>query len=151
MVWTVNTYLRCVDALYTWACAKVIDGMTGCFLKPCPGRCFGALHGWRLGQPQQLLKSTVQNQNGAFVEFSIDLVLTRIPENTGNLNRISKFKLVKTALAAIALLVFCMGNSIGYEHRIEEPAANSTTGDGQKKQWIANHHIHLATWNHVYN
>jgi len=77
-------------------------------------------------------------------------VLTTIPENSGNMNRVSRFVQVRKAQAALGLKVFSVGNIVSCAHVIPEIAASSRTGDGWKEQWIVNSHIDLATWNDVY-
>jgi hypothetical protein len=85
------------------------------------------------------------------VEYWCAQGLTPRPENPGNLDTISKFVQVRTALAAVALQVFSMGNIFGCAHKIPRIPTTSTTGDGQNERWIVNSHIDLATWNDVYN
>jgi len=72
-------------------------------------------------------------------------VLTTIPENSGNLDPVSKFVQVRKALAAVALQVFSMGNIVGCEYVIPEIATSSKTGDRRNEGWIVNSHIDLAT------
>jgi len=69
----------------------------------CPGRCYGALNG-RL--PWQL---------------------QRLPENSVNLDSISKFVQVRKTPAAIALQVFRVGNIVGCMHIIPEIATSCKT------------------------
>jgi len=115
------------------------------------GRCYGALNGGLPWQLQRLFKIKLQNEDGAFVEYWLALALTTIPENSGNLDPVSKFVQVRKAQAAVALQVFSMGNIIGCVHVIPEIATSSKTGDGWNEGWIVNSHIDLATWNDVYN
>jgi hypothetical protein len=56
---------------------------------------------------------------------------------------------VRTALAAIALEVFSVGNMFGCAHIIAEISTRSKSGDGRKERWIVNSHIDLATWNNI--
>jgi len=105
-------------------------------------------HPWQL---QRLFKIKLQNEDGAFVEYWIALAVTRIPENSGNLDPVSKFVQVRRALAAVALQVFSVGNIVSCAHIIPEIATGSKTGDGQNERWIVNSHIDLVTWNDVYN
>ena len=121
------------------------------WVKQRPGRCYGALNGRLPRQLQRLFKITLQNENGAFVEYWLALVLTTIPENLGNLDPVSKFVQVRKAPATVALQVFSVGNIVGWTRVIPEIAASSKTGDRQNERWIVNSHIHLATWNDVYN
>jgi hypothetical protein len=85
------------------------------------------------------------NEDGAFVEYCLALALNTIPENSGNLDPVSKFVQLRKALPAVALQVFRVGNSVGCVHDIPEIATTSKTGDGQNKQWIDNSHIDLVT------
>jgi len=121
------------------------------WVKQCPGRCYGALNGRLPWQLQRLFKIKLQNEDGAFVEYWIALALTTIPENSGNLDPVSKFVQVRNAPAAVALQVFSVGNIVGCAHVIPEIATSSKTGDGRNVRWIVNSHIDLATWNDVYN
>jgi len=95
------------------------------WVKQRPGRCYGALNGHLLWQLQRLLKIKLQNDDGAFVDHWLALALTTIPENSGNLDPVSKFVQVRTAPAAIALQVFSVGNIIGCPHVIPEIATSS--------------------------
>jgi len=79
------------------------------------------------------------------------MALTRIPENSGNLDPVSKVVQVRNARADIALQVFRVGNIVGCAHVIPEIATSSTTWDGLNERRIVNGHIHLATSNAVYN
>jgi hypothetical protein len=91
------------------------------------------------------------NKNGAFIGYWLALALTTIPENSGNLDPVSKFVQVRNAPEAVSLQVFIVGNIVSCAHIIPEIAANSKTGDGRHERWIVNSHIDLATWNDVYN
>jgi len=77
--------------------------------------------------------------------------LTTIPENSGNLDPVSKFVQVRKELAAVDLQVFSMGNIVGCTYIIPAIATSSTTGDEQNERWIVNTHKDLATWNDVYD
>jgi len=121
------------------------------WVKQLQGRCYGSLNGPLLWQLQRLFKIRLLNKEGAFVEYWLALVLTTIPENSGNLNPVSKFIQVRKAPAAVALPVFSVGNIVGCVHIIPEIATSSKTGDGRNERWIVNSHIDLATWNDVYN
>jgi len=103
---------------------------------------------WQL---QRLFKIKLLNEDGAFVEYWLTLALTTIPENSGNLDPVSKFVQVRNAPAAVALQVFGVRNILGCPHVIREIATSSKTGDGRNERWIVNSHIDLATWNDVYN
>jgi len=74
------------------------------------------------------LKIELLNKDGAFVEYWLALLLTIIPENSGNLDPVSKFVQVRIAHAAVALQVFSMGNIVGCTHVIAEIATSSKTG-----------------------
>jgi len=115
------------------------------------GRCYGALNGRLPWQLQRLIKIKLQNKDGAFVEYWLAMALTTIPDNSGNLDPVSKFVQVRKAPAAVALKVFSMGNIVGCVHVIPEIATSTKTGDGRNKRWIVNRHIDLATGNDVYN
>jgi len=116
-----------------------------------PVRSYGALNGRLPWQLQRLFKIKLLNEDGAFVEYWIALVLTTIPENSGNLDPVSKFVQVRKAPAAVALQVFSVGNIIDCAHIIPEIATSSKTGDGRNERWVVISHIDLATWNDVYN
>jgi len=121
------------------------------WVKQRPGRCYGALNGRLPWRPQRLFKIKLLNEDGAFVEYWFALMPTTIPENSGNMDPVSKFVQVRKAPAAVALQVFSMGNIVGYTHVVPEIATSSKTGDGRHERWIVNSHIDLATWNDVYN
>jgi len=97
------------------------------------------------------IQEKLQNEDGAFVEYWLAPALTTIPENSGNLDPISKFVQVRKAPAAVALQVFSVGNIVGWAHLIPELATSCKTGDGRNERWIVYSHIDLATWNDVYN
>ena len=77
------------------------------------GRCYGALNVRLPWQLQRLFKINFLNDDGAFVEYWLALALTTIPENSGNLDPVSKFVQVRKAPAAVALHVFSVGNIVG--------------------------------------
>ena len=97
------------------------------------------------------MKIKLLNEDGAFVEYWLALALTTIPENSGNLDPVSKFAQVRKAPAAVALQVFSVGNIFGCVHVIPEIATSSKTGHGRNELWIVNSQIDLGTWNDVYN
>jgi hypothetical protein len=99
-----------------------------------PGKCYGALNGCLLWQLQQLFKIKLLNEDGAFVEYWWALALTTIPENSGNLDHVSKFVQVRNGPAAVALQVFSMGNIVSCVHVIPEIATSSKTGDRQNER-----------------
>jgi hypothetical protein len=119
--------------------------------KQRPGRCYGAQYGRLPWQLQRLFKIKLVNEDGAFVEYWLALALTTIPDNSGNLDPISKFVEVRKAPAAVGLKVFSVGNIVSCAHVIPEIASSSKTGDGRNERWILNSHIDLATWNDVYD
>jgi len=121
------------------------------WVKQRPGRCYGALFGRLPWQLQRQFKIKLQNEDRAFVEYWLALALTTIPENSGNLDPLSKFVKVRTAPAAVALQVSSVGNIVGCAHVIPEIATSCKRGDGRNERWIVNSHIDLATWNDVYN
>jgi len=121
------------------------------WVKQCPGRCYGALNGRLRWQLQQLFKIQPLNIDGAFIEYRLALALSAIPENSGNLDPVSKFVQVRKAIAAAALKVCSIRTIVCCAHLIPEIATSSKTGDGQNERWIVNRHIDLATWNDVYN
>jgi hypothetical protein len=97
------------------------------------------------------IQNQLLNEDGAFVQYWLALGLTTIPENSSNLDPVSKFVEVRKALSAVALDVFSMENIVGSAHVIREIANSSKTGDGRNEPWSINSHIDLATWNAVYN
>jgi hypothetical protein len=121
------------------------------WVKQRPGGCYGALNGRLPWQLRRLFKIKLQNEEGAFVEYWSAMALTTIPENSGNLDPVSKFVQVRKARAAVALQLFNVGNIIGCTDIIPDIATSTKTGDGRNERWIVNSHIDLATWNDVYN
>jgi len=67
-----------------------------------PGRCHGVLNGPLPWQLQRLFKIKFLNDDEAFVEYWLALVLTTIPENSGNLDPVSNFGQVRNAPAGAA-------------------------------------------------
>jgi len=103
---------------------------------------------WKL---QQLFKIKLLNEDGDFVEYwKLALVLTTIPENSGNLIPVLKFIQVRNAPSAVAFQVFSVGNIVSYARVIRQIANSSKTDDRRNERWIVNSHIDLATWNDVY-
>jgi len=82
------------------------------WVKHRAGRCYGALIGSLPWQLQRLFKIMLLNEDRAFVEYWLALALTIIPENSGNLDPVSKFVQVRKAPAAVALQVFSVGNIV---------------------------------------
>jgi len=67
------------------------------WVKQRPGTSYGALNGRLSWQLQRLFKIKLLNEDGAFVEYWLALVLTTIPENSGNLDPVSKVVQVRNA------------------------------------------------------
>jgi hypothetical protein len=86
------------------------------WVKQRPGRCYGSLNGRLPWQLQRLLKMKLQKEDRVFVENWIALALTTLPENSGNLELVSKFVQVQKVPAAAALQVFRVGNIVGCAH-----------------------------------
>jgi len=99
------------------------------WVKQRPGRCHGALNGCLLWQLQRLFKMKLQNEDAGVVEYWLALALTTIPENSGNLDPVSKFVQVRKAPAAIDLQVFSVGNIVSCAPVILEITTSSKTGD----------------------
>jgi hypothetical protein len=72
-----------------------------------------------------LFKITLQNEDGAFVEYCSAGALTKIPENSGNVDPVSKFIQVRKAPATVAFQVSRMGYIVGCAHVIPEIANSS--------------------------
>jgi len=70
------------------------------------GRCHGALTGRLPWQVQRLFKIKLQNTEGDFVEYWLDLVLTTIPETSGNLDPVLTCVQGRNAPATVALQIF---------------------------------------------
>jgi len=115
------------------------------------GRCYGALNGCLQWQLQCLFKIKLLNKDGGFVEYWLALVLTTIPENSGNLDPVSNFVELRKVQSAVALQVFSVGNIVGCAHVIPKVATSSKTGDRRNERWTVNSHIDLATSNDMYN
>jgi len=120
------------------------------WVNQCSGRCYGALNGRFPWQLQRLFKIKLLNEDRAFVEYWLALALSTIPENSGNLDPVSKFEHVRNAPAAVVLQVFRVGNIVGCAHVILELATSCKAAGGRNERWIVNSHIDLATWNDVY-
>jgi hypothetical protein len=114
-------------------------------------RCYGMLIGHLTWQLQRQFKMKLVNEDGAFVEYWLALVLSTIPENSGYLDPVSKFVQVRKQLAAVALQGFNVRNIVGCAHVIQEIATSSKRGDRWNERWIINSQIDLATWNDVNN
>jgi hypothetical protein len=100
------------------------------WVKQRPVGCYGALNGRLPWQLQRLFKIKLQNEDGAFVEYWLALVLTTIPENSGNLGPVLQFVQVRKLPVAVALQGFSVGNIVGCAHIIPEIATSTKTGDG---------------------
>jgi hypothetical protein len=101
---------------------------------------------WQL---QPLFRITLLKEDGAFVEYWSALAITTIPENSANLDPISKFVELRKAPAAVGLQVCSVGIIVALAHGILEIATSSKTGDRRNERWIVNSHINLATLNDV--
>ena len=112
-------------------------------------RCYGTPNERLPGQLLRLFKIKLHNKDGSFLEDWLAVALTTIPENSGNLDAISKFGQVGKESAAIALQVARVGNIVGCTHGIPKIATGSKTGDGRNKRWIVHGHVDLETWNDV--
>ena len=121
------------------------------WVKQHPGRCYGALNERLLWQPQRLFTIKLPNEDGACVVYWLALALNAIPENSRNLDPISKFVQLRKALAAVALQLFSVGNIVGCAHFIPQIATSSKKEDGRNERWIVTSHIDLATRNDVCN
>jgi hypothetical protein len=104
------------------------------WVKQRPGRCYCALNRRLPWQLQRLFKIKLLNEDGAFVEYWLTLVLITIPVNSGNLDHVSKFVQVRKAPAPIALQVFSVRNLVRCVHVVPEIATSSKTGDGCNEQ-----------------
>ena len=83
------------------------------WVKQHPERCHGGLNGPLPWQLQRIFKIKLRNEDGAFFEYRLALAQTTMPENSGNLDPVSKFVQVRKAPAAVALHVFSVGNIVG--------------------------------------
>ena len=119
--------------------------------KATPGKVLGRAEWTSPVATATTIQIKLLNEDGTFIEYWLALVLTPLPENSGNLDPGLKFVQVRIAPAAIVLQVFSVGSIVGYMHIIPEKATSVKTGDGQNERWIVKSHIDLATWNNVYN
>ena len=103
---------------------------------------------WEL---QGLFKIKLQNEDGASFEYWLAMALHTIPENSGNLDTLSKLVRIRKAQQAGALQMFGVWKIVGCVRVIPDIATGCTTGDGGNMRWIVNSHIELVTWNDVYN
>jgi len=106
-----------------WVCEKLYTGS-----------CYGALNGCLLWQLQRLFTIERLNEDGGFVEYWIAMVLTTIPEYSGNLDLILKFVEVRKAPGAYTFQVFSVGNIVGCAHVFPEITTSSTTRDGRNER-----------------
>jgi hypothetical protein len=113
--------------------------------------CYAVRNGHLPWQLQRLFKFRLLNEDGAFVQYWLALALTTIPQTSGKLDPVSKFVLVRKALAAVAFQDFSLGNIVGCTHIIPAIATSSKTAAGWIEQWIFNSTIDQTTWNDVYN
>jgi len=114
-------------------------------VKQRPGRCQGALNRRVPWQLQRLFQIKLENKDASFIEYWLALPLTTIPDNSGNLDPVSKYVKATKAPAAIALKMFSVGNIVGWAHGIPDIAPCSNTWNGRNERWIVNSHIDLAT------
>jgi hypothetical protein len=121
------------------------------WVKQRTGTGDGALNGRLPWQLQRQFKMKLQNENGSFVEYWLALSHTTIPENSGNLDPVSKFVQVRKAPTAVALPVLSEANIVSCNNVIPEIATRSKSGDGWNEPCIVNSHIDLGTWIDVYN
>jgi len=121
------------------------------WVKHRPGICYGALDGSLPWQLQRLFKINLLNEDAAIIEYRLSLALTTIPENSGNLDPVTKLVPVRKAQVAVALQLFSVGNIVCCAQVMSQIATSSKTGDRRNKWWIVNSHIDLATRNDVYN
>jgi hypothetical protein len=89
-------------------------------VKQHPERCYGTLNRRLPWQLQQQFNIKLLNEDGALIEYWLALALTTIPENSRNLDPVSKLGQVRIALAAVALQVFSVGNIVGCANVIPE-------------------------------
>jgi hypothetical protein len=75
------------------------------WVKQCPGRWYSALNSCLQSQLQWRFKIKLLNKDGVFIQYWLTLALTTIPENSGNLDRVSRLVQVRIALAAVVLQV----------------------------------------------
>jgi hypothetical protein len=80
-------------------------------VKQHPGRCYGALNGRLPWHQRSLFKINHQNEDRAFVEYWLALVLLTIPANSGNLDPVTKFVEVNKEPEPVGLQVFSVGTS----------------------------------------
>ena len=74
-----------------------------------------------------------------------------MPDNSGNLDPVSKSIQVRKALVAVALQDFSVGTIVSWARVIPEIPTSSKTGDGRNQRWIVNSHIDLVTSNDVHD
>ena len=74
-----------------------------------PGSCYRSLNGRLPWQLQRLFQIKLLIEDGPFIEYWLALALTTIPENSGDLDPVSKFVQEREAPAAVALPVLSEG------------------------------------------
>jgi hypothetical protein len=121
------------------------------WVKSHTGRFDDTLNGLISWQLQQVLQIKWLNVDAAFVGCWLALLFTPLPQNSENLDSVSKFDQVRKALAAIALHIFSVGNILGCAHVISELATSNDRGDRRNEEWIVIRHTSQATWNDVYD
>jgi hypothetical protein len=92
------------------------------------GRFHGALTRHLQLQLQRLFKIKLQNEDETFFLYWLSLKLTTIPENSGNLDPVSKFVQVRNEPAAGASQVFSVENIVGCAHLFPQIANANMTG-----------------------
>jgi hypothetical protein len=78
-----------------------------------PGKCYGTLTVCLPWYVLQLFKITLHKEDVAAVESLLAQALTSTPEDSGNLDPISKFVHVRKAPTAVSIHVFQVGNIVG--------------------------------------
>jgi hypothetical protein len=107
-------------------------------------KIYGSFNGRLPWQLQRLFKLNVYVAEGEYVEYSLALAGKTVPENSGNLEPVSKCAKVRLSAPENEFKIFNAGNIIGCAHVIPERAC---TDNIQNDRWIVNSHIDLETWN----
>jgi hypothetical protein len=69
------------------------------------------------------------NKDGASIGYWLAMVLTTIPENSGNMQSVTKLVQEWKVLAAVVLKFFSVGNIVICAHVIPEIKTSCKTGD----------------------
>lgn len=77
-------------------------------------------------------------------------MLSKILENTCNLDPVSTFVPVSKTPAAFAFQVLSAGNIVAGTHGISQIATSRVTHFGRSEQWIVNSHIGQTIWKAVF-